>query len=43
VLLKFGHVKSIKTLPLIAKLTGAVLLTFASICQGVIGNLKILV
>jgi hypothetical protein len=32
VLLKFGQVKSIKTLPFIAKLTWAVLLAFADIC-----------
>jgi len=32
VFLKFGQVKSIKTLSFIAKLTWAVLLTFASIC-----------
>ena len=43
VLLKFGHVKNMKTLQFIAKPTRAVLLTFGSICQGVIGNLTILV
>lgn len=43
VLLNFGQVKSIKTLLLIANLTWADLLTFASICLGVIGNLTLLV
>ena len=43
VLLKFGHVKSMKILQFMAKLTRAVLLTFATICQGVLGNLTILV
>jgi hypothetical protein len=42
-LLKFGKVKSIKTVPFIAKLTWAVLLTFVSICLGFIGNLTRLV